>query len=110
MSNSRLASSPTTKKKNVIRPEFTQPRRLSVTSHGPTPTDAVVPQTDSYDPLATFAQRRATSAATSRTVALPVSVVRNRRNGVSPLRPHVVVVAGAGAASVMVVILLGPRG
>ena len=46
-SNSRRASSPTTKKKNVIRPLFTHSRRESDTPAPPTSIDSVVSQNDS---------------------------------------------------------------
>ena len=46
MSNSRRASSPTTRKKNVIRPEFTQPCRSSDRPMLPMVTDSRVDQTD----------------------------------------------------------------
>jgi hypothetical protein len=45
MSNSRRASSPTTRKKNAISPEFTSSRASSVTPQRPTSTDSRVPHT-----------------------------------------------------------------
>jgi hypothetical protein len=47
MSNSRRASRPTTRKKNVIRPEFTQPCRSSDRPIVPTLTDSRVDHTES---------------------------------------------------------------
>ena len=47
MSNSRRASSPTTRKKNVIRPEFTQPCRVVGQAHAADVTDSWVYQNDS---------------------------------------------------------------
>ena len=46
-SNSRLASSPTTKKKNVISPLFTQWRRSSATPAPPTSIESIIPQSAS---------------------------------------------------------------
>ncbi len=46
-SNSRRASSPTTKKKNVIRPLLTHSRRCSATPDPSTSIESVVSQTDS---------------------------------------------------------------
>ena len=46
-SNSRLASSPTTKKKNVISPLFTQWRSSSATPAPPTSIESIVPQSAS---------------------------------------------------------------
>jgi hypothetical protein len=46
-SNSRLASRPTTKKKNVIRPLFTHPRRSSAIPAPPSRTDSWVDHSDS---------------------------------------------------------------
>ncbi len=67
-------------------------------------TDSRVDQNDSYDPAATFAQTSATTVAASRIAALPVSVRRNWRSGVSRFRAHAVRpdrVEGAGSDSVM---------
>ena len=46
-SNSRRASRPTTKKKNVISPLFTQWRRSSVTPAPPTSIESIIPQSAS---------------------------------------------------------------
>ena len=43
-SNSRRASSPTTRKKNAISPEFTNSRRVKVMPELPTKTDSGVAQ------------------------------------------------------------------
>src|SRR5438067_5277971 len=89
-SNSRRASSPTTKKKNVIRPLFTQWRKSSATLAPPTRIESVVPHRESYDEASTFTQTSAATAAASRTAAPPVSVRRNSRSGVSRLRAQAV--------------------
>ena len=83
MSNSRRTSRPTTKKKNVIRPLFTQPTRSIVTPEPPSWTDNVVCQTAWYETPATFAQTSAAMVAASNTAALPLSVDRNRLSAVS---------------------------
>ena len=90
MSNSRRASSPTTKKKNVISPELTQPRRSIEMPWLPRWTDSSVPQSDAYEDASTLTQTSAATAAPSSTAALPVSVRRNSRSGVSRFRPQAV--------------------
>src|ERR1035437_1354611 len=90
MSNSRRASSPTTRKKNVISPELTQPCRSCDTPAPPKRTDSCVPQSAVYDAESMFAQARAATAAASSTAALPVSVRRNCRSGVSRFRAQAV--------------------
>src|ERR1022692_323239 len=90
MSNSRRASRPTTRKKNVISPEFTQPRKLSARPVVPTRIDSAVCHVAAYPDESMFAQASAASAAASSTAALPVSVRRNWRSGVSRLRAHTV--------------------
>src|SRR5438093_577762 len=87
---SRRASSPTTKKKNVISPLFTQWRRSSETPASPTSIDSFVRQRESYDDASTFTQTSAAAAAASKTAAPPVSVRRNSRNGVCKLRAQAV--------------------
>src|SRR5438034_1329097 len=57
----------------------------------PTRIVSTVLQTRSYDAASTLFQRSAESAAVRRTAALPVSVRRNVRSGVSMLRAHAVV-------------------
>src|SRR5438067_11077199 len=89
-SNSRRASRPTTKKKNVIRPLFTQWRRSSATPESLMRTERRVCQTDSYDEASTFTHTSAAIVAASRKAALPVSVRRNPRSGVSRLRAQAV--------------------
>src|SRR4029453_15499293 len=89
-SNSRRASSPRTKKKNVISPLFTQPRRSSATPASPTLIESTVDQRSSYDDASTFTHTSAAIAPASRTAAPPVSVRRNARSGVSRLRAHAV--------------------
>ena len=81
-SNSRRASSPSTKKKNVINPLFTQWRRSSEISAPPRWIESVVSQSDSYEDASTFTHTSAATAAASRTAAPPVSVRRNSRSGV----------------------------
>ena len=56
------ASSPTTKKKNVIRPLLTHSRRSCVTRHPPTWIESDVSQSDSYERRARFAHTSATTA------------------------------------------------
>src|SRR2546423_15125645 len=56
----------------------------------PTRNATVVCQTRAYEPSSTFAQRSATTAAARSTAALPVSVRRKVRSGVSRLRTHAV--------------------
>jgi hypothetical protein len=91
MSNSRRASSPTTKKKNDMRPLFTHSRRSCDTPDPPTRIDRSVRQTLSYEDASAFAQASAPSVAASSTEALPVSVRRNVRSGVSRFRAQAVV-------------------
>src|SRR5947209_17442174 len=85
-SNSRRASSPTTKKKNVISPLFTQSSRLCETDALPTWIERRVDQTRSYDARSTFAQKSAAATASRISAALPVSVRRNSRSGVCRFR------------------------
>src|SRR5580765_5127139 len=87
---SRRASSPTTKKKNVISPLFTHWRRSSETPASATLIDSFVLQSESYDDASTFTQTSAATAAASKTAAPPVSVRRNSRSGVSTLRAQAV--------------------
>src|SRR6476619_7066580 len=87
---SRRASSPTTKKKNVISPLFTQWRRSSETPASPTSIDSFVVQNESYDDASTFTQTSAATVAASKTAAPPVSVRKNSRRGVSTLRAQAV--------------------
>ncbi len=85
-SNSRRASSPTTRKNSVISPLFTHSRRVRSTLIPPSRTDSSVPQNCSYDPSATLAQTSATTIAPTSTAALPASVRSSRRTGVPTLR------------------------
>src|SRR5439155_6138487 len=84
------ASSPATKKKKVINPLFTHWRRSSAISAPPRSIDSFVLQSESYDEASMFTQTSAATAAASKTAALPVSVRRNSRSGVSRLRAHAV--------------------
>ena len=90
MSNSRRASRPKTKKKNVISPLFTHSRRSSDTPAPASRTDSRAPQTASYDDASMFTQASAATAMPSSTAALPVSVRRNSRSGVCRFRAHAV--------------------
>jgi hypothetical protein len=90
MSNSRRASRPKTKKKNVISPLFTHSRRSSDTPLPASRTDSRAPQTASYDDASMFTQASAASAMASSTAAPPVSVRRNSRSGVWRFRAHAV--------------------
>ena len=90
MSNSRRASSPITRKKNVIRPLFTQPCRSWDTLTPPSRSDTGVPTPIRTRRASTFAQTSAAIVAASRTAALPVSVARNLLSGVWRLRPQAV--------------------
>src|SRR6266511_1347472 len=104
---SRRASSPTTKKKNVISPLFTQWRRSSETPASATSIDSFVLQSESYDDASTFTHTSAATAAASKTAAPPVSVRRNSRSGVSTLRAQAVRpenVEGGPFGSVLVLI------
>src|SRR6516165_1880992 len=89
-SHSRRASSPTTRKKNAISPEFTNSCRSMVIPELPTSTESLVAQNLSYDEMLMFAQIRAATVAAARTEALPVSVRRNVRSGVSMRRTQAV--------------------
>ena len=61
--------------------------------------DSVVCMTRSYEAASTFAQTSAATAAASSTAALPVSVLRKLRSGVSRFRTQAVrPVNGASAA------------
>src|SRR5438876_7238422 len=87
---SRRASSPTTKKKNVMSPLFTQWRRSSATLAPPRSIESFVLQSEPYDDASTFTQTSAAAVAASRTAAPPVSVRRNSRSGVCTLRAQAV--------------------
>src|SRR5215469_6135430 len=89
-SHSRRASSPTTRKKKAISPEFTNSCRSRVIPELPTSTESLVAQNLSYDEMLMFAQIRAATVAAARTEALPVSVRRNVRSGVSMRRTQAV--------------------
>ncbi len=89
-SNSRRASSPTTRKKSVINPLFSHCRRSWETPAPPMRIESTVSQTRSYDAESTFTHTSAATVAASRNAALPVSVRRKVRSGVSRLRAHAV--------------------
>ena len=105
MSNSRRASRPKTKKKNVIRPLFTHSRRSSDTPAPLSVTDSRAPQTAVYDDASIFTQASAATVMPTSTAALPVSVRRNTRSGVCRFRAHAVrpekgcAPAGGGAST-----------
>src|SRR3954447_15272257 len=105
VSISRLASSPTTRKKNVIRPLLTQCRRSCEIPECPTWIESFVVQTDSYElDQGEFAHRSAATAAHNSTTALPVSVLRKSRTGEARFRDQAVRpvnVAGAPAEAFM---------
>jgi len=104
MSNSRRVSSPTTRKKSAIRPEFTNSRRsIEMLAPRNAPWSSL-DHTRSYDESLIFAQISAATVAPARMAALPVSVFRNWRSGVCRLLAHAVVPENgeaAGWASVM---------
>src|SRR6266542_6892068 len=107
MSNSRRASSPTMKKKNVISPLFSQYRRSSEIPRPPMRIESTVCQTRSYEDESAFTHTSAATAAASRTAALPVSVRRKLRNGVSRFRAHAVrPEKGAARGSAVTALLL----
>src|SRR5215213_8728266 len=97
-SNSRRASSPMTKKKNVISPLFTHSRSSSATPEPPMWMESVVSQSRSYEEASRFTQTSAATAAPSRTAAPPISVRRNCRSGVSTLRDQAVCPRGSDCA------------
>ena len=90
MSNSRRASSPNTKKKNVISPLFTHSRRSSDTPAPASRTDSRAPHTASYDDALMLIHTSAATVIATSTAALPVSVRKNTRNGVCRLLAHAV--------------------
>ena len=73
-----------------MRPLLTQWRRSCATLAAPRRTDSVVFQNALYDEASRFTHTSAAIVAASRIVALPVSVRRNSRSGVSRLRVHAV--------------------
>src|SRR5205085_697700 len=89
-SNARRASRPATKKKTVISPLLSQCRRSCETPEPPTLIERIVRQTRSYEDESILTQASATTVAASSTAALPVSVRRKLRSGVSRLRAHAV--------------------
>ena len=86
MSNSRRASRPTTKKKKVISPLLTQPRRSCATAHPSRWIESSVVQTRPYDGASAFTHASATSVAPSRKNALPVSVRTKSPSGAATRR------------------------
>src|SRR4051812_20038034 len=96
-SNSRRASSPTTKKKNVMRPLLTQPRRSRATDQSSSRISSSLVQKELYDEVATLAQISAMSAPARRNAALPASVLRNRCRGVAMLLTHALVPVNDGS-------------
>src|SRR3954447_20511142 len=105
-SSSRLASRPTTRKKSVIRPSLTQPRRSIAIAWSPTRIDSTVPQNDSYESdHGEFAHTSAATVAPSSAAAPAVSVLRKSRSGAARLRAHAVrpVWPAEGAASSAVI-------
>ena len=91
MSSSRLASSPTTRKKNVISPSLTQWRRSSEIAESPTRIASSVDHSDSYEPdHGEFAHSSAATVAASRATAPPVSLLRKSRSGDARFRAQAV--------------------
>ena len=89
-SNSRRASSPTTKKKNVMSPLLTHSRRSSEMPCPPSSIESRVSHSDRYEEASTLTHASAATVAARRTAAPPVSVRRNTRSGVCMLRAHAV--------------------
>src|SRR6266576_5826479 len=89
-SNSRRASRPTTKKKNVIRPLLTQSRRSSVNPAWPMRIASSVVHTDSYEWASTLTQTSAAATAPRSAAAPALSVSRNSRSGVGSARAQAV--------------------
>ena len=98
-SNSRRASSPTTKKKNVIRPVLTHSRRSWASSWSPRRIESAVCQTASYDATSTLAQTRAAPAAARSATAPAVSPPAHRRTRRRQADPHAVRPATGSAAT-----------
>src|SRR5215212_9667405 len=91
MSNSRLASSPTTRKKNVISPSLTQRRSSIEMPSVPTRIESLVLQNESYESdQGELAQTSAATTAPSSTVAPADSVLRKSRTGAARLRAQAV--------------------
>jgi hypothetical protein len=108
MSSSRLASRPSTKKKKVIRPSFTQCRRSCEIPASPRRIESFVVQTDSYEPVhGEFAHKSAATAAHTITAPPPVSVLRKSRTGAARFRAHAVRPVGGAAATSLLVVLDG---
>src|SRR4051812_17075053 len=91
VSSSRLASSPTTRKKKVISPWLTHCRRSREMPSLPRRIESFVVQNDSYESgHGELAHKSAATAAASNTMALPVSVVRKSRTGAARFRAQAV--------------------
>ena len=90
MSNSLLASSPATRKKNAISPSLIQPRSVSEMPVSPTRIESTFVQKSSYESPPAFAQTSASSTAASRTIEPPDSVRRKSRIGRPRLRAQAV--------------------
>src|ERR1700759_1132034 len=106
--NSRRASSPTTRKKNVIRPLFTQVRSSRLAASGPIRSGNTQDQNASYPAGWMLIQIRAETIVASRIRALPDSVRRKARSGVAAgpgidmgTELRVVSLPGADGAAVM---------
>jgi hypothetical protein len=86
-----LASSPTTRKKNVIRPSLTQCRRSSEMPSPPRRIESSVVQSDSYESdQGEFAHANAATVAHSNTTAPADSVLRKSLTGAARFRAHAV--------------------
>ncbi len=79
-----------TKKKNVIRPELSQYCKDFETPWPSRLIEKIASQTRLYEAASTFTQMSAATVAARSTAALPVSVRRNVRSGVSRFRAHAV--------------------
>ena len=79
-----------TKKKNVISPLFTHSPRVCDSPVPPSQIDSGISHTAAYDAALIFDQASAIRVAASRKAALPDSVRRKARSGVSRLRAHAV--------------------
>jgi hypothetical protein len=78
------------KKKNVISPLFSQYRRSCEIPHPSSWIVSLVCQTLAYEEASALTHASAATVARSRTAALPVSVRRKLRSGVSRFRAHAV--------------------
>jgi hypothetical protein len=90
-SNSRRASRPSTKKKNVISPLFTHSRSVSSIRLASRSIASTASHSSSQEEASTFTHTSAAVVAASRTAAPPLSVRRNSRTGLLNRRARAVV-------------------